>query len=582
VEAGALISELKRRRVIRALVGYGIAAFAVLQIIEPIMHGLHWPDEVLSYTVVALAVGFPVVVSLAWIFDVKSGRIERTTATQPMRTRVWLMLVGIGLLAAAPGVVWYFLVRGTAKSTASAPAGAPPIRSIAVLSFADLSPAKDQEYFSDGIAEEILNALAHVEGLRVSGRTSAFSFKGRNEDVRAIGEKLNVGFVLEGSVRKEGNRVRITTQIVNVADGYHLWSESFDRELKGIFAVQEEIARAVVEALKVKVLPGKALAAREHRTANPEVYNQYLLGKQFLNRASEDGTRRAKDALEKALALDPAYAPAWAALAEAVYMLGDAFGGTAAAVAEGQERGKAAAERAVALAPDLADGYVARATIRRLLSWDWPGAQADLERALSINPGDAVARKEYADLLATLGRVPEAITALRKAAEIDPLSGRIWNALGRCYSDTGQLELARSAFSRALEISPEYYSAHFSLGTTFLLEGQPGAAQAVFDLAPLGWRLLGTAMAQHGLGHPQESQQAIEAQIARAGHKAAFQIAEVYAWRGEKDRAFEWLERAYAQRDGGLAYVKYSPLLRSLRGGPRYTALLKKLNLPLD
>lgn len=221
----SLIAELQRRRVFRALVGYGIAAFAVLQIIEPVMHGLHWPDEVLSYVVVALAVGFPVVVSLAWIFDVNAGRIERTEpapASGPRGVRLGLLLVGIGVLAAAPGVVWYFVVRGHTRPVSSSTAAATP--SIAVLPFVNLSSDKEQEYFSDGIAEDILNALAQVDGLKVIGRTSSFSFKGKNEDLRTIGEKLGVSTVLEGSVRKARSRVRVTAQLIEAAGGSHLWS----------------------------------------------------------------------------------------------------------------------------------------------------------------------------------------------------------------------------------------------------------------------------------------------------------------------------------------------------------------------
>src|SRR2546425_6412349 len=260
MKLGLLISELRRRRVIRALVGYGIAAFAVLQIVEPVMHGLHWPDVVLSYVVVALAVGFPLVVSLAWIFDVKDGRIEKTPPAARMnRARLALVLLTIGVLAAAPGTVWYFYVRQIHKGAEVAP-------SIAVLPFVNLSSDKEQEYFSDGIAEEILNALAQVRGLRVIGRTSSFSVKGKNEDLRAIGEKLNASNLLEGSVRKSGARVRITAQLVEAADGSHLWSQQFDREMTDVFAVQDEIARAVVVALRLKLLPPQSGALDEQRT----------------------------------------------------------------------------------------------------------------------------------------------------------------------------------------------------------------------------------------------------------------------------------------------------------------------------
>ena len=250
----SLLVELKRRRVFRAMVGYGIAAFAVLQIVEPVMHGLHWPDAVLSYVVVALAAGFPIVVTLAWIFDVQGGRLERTEGGRPGIRRL-LLLAGIGVLAAAPGLIWYFGFRGRSQTPPASP-------SIVVLPFANLSGDKENDYFSDGMTEEIINALANVEGVHVVARTSAFSFKGKNLDVRKIGAELNVATVLEGSVRREGNQLRVFAQLIGVADGYHLWSKSYDRELKGVFSVEDELARAIVLALKPKLMRDRALAAQ--------------------------------------------------------------------------------------------------------------------------------------------------------------------------------------------------------------------------------------------------------------------------------------------------------------------------------
>ena len=413
------------------------------------------------------------------------------------------------------------------------------------------------------------------------GRTSSFSFKGKNEDLRVIGQKLDVAEVLEGSVRTDGSRIRITAQLISVSDGTHLWARTFERERGAIFAVQEEIAQAAVEALKVKLLPGKGPGTREQRTAHPEAYNQYLLGKQFSKLANEEGFRRAVEAYEKALALDPSFAPAWAWLAVDLDNL-SIFTSTASSASEAQSRAAAAAERAVALAPDLAESHAALAYTRSSV-FDWSGAQAELERALELNPGDASTRLEYAYLLATLGRVREGIVNARKAAEIDPLWSRTWNRLGRFYNATGELDLAESALKRALEISPEYYSGPYHLGTTYLLQRNPAAALAAFERAnPEANRLIGVAMARHDLGHRKESQLGLETAAARHSQAWAFQIAEGYAWCGERDRAFDWLERAYLQRDEGMAMLKFTPLLRSLHGDPRYAALLQKLNLPPD
>src|SRR5205085_4475140 len=263
------------------------------------MHGLHWPESVLSYVVAALALGFPLVVTLAWIFDVNEGRIERTAPAQgPRGGRVAPVLVVIGLAAAAPGTLWYFYLRGSHKSATQ-----PTSASIAVLPFVNLSSDKEQEYFSDGISEEILNALAQVDGLRVIGRTSSFSLKGKNEDLRSIGQKLDVANLLEGSVRKSGTRVRITAQLVTTSNGSHVWSQEFDRQLTDVFAVQEEIANAVVAALTPKLLSVHRTSTDEHRPANPEAHDQYLLARHFYARGSGDGFVRAVKALEKAVAL---------------------------------------------------------------------------------------------------------------------------------------------------------------------------------------------------------------------------------------------------------------------------------------
>src|SRR5262249_38441775 len=345
-------AELKRRRVFRALIGYGIAAFAVLQIIEPVMHGLHWPETVLSYVVAALAAGFPVVITLAWIFDVKGGRIERTapaaTSGGQSGARLALVLIGISVLAAAPGIVWYFAGPGTSKQPPRAPSATDQaMPSIAVLPFADMSPAKDQEYFSDGIAEEILNGLAQIEGLRVIGRTSSFSFKGKNEDLRSIGDKLRVSTILEGSVRKAGNRLRITAQLTEASGGSHLWSQTYERELTDLFAVQDEIAKAVVTAMKVKLVPrpGPAPSIIKRSTPNVEAYNLYLKGRYFWS-FRPDRKPEARKYFEQALQLDPEFAPAHAGLADWYATFGSWEDGRMAP-SEAMPRAKEEAERAL-------------------------------------------------------------------------------------------------------------------------------------------------------------------------------------------------------------------------------------------
>ncbi|TMA28204.1 MAG: tetratricopeptide repeat protein [Deltaproteobacteria bacterium] len=381
-------------------------------------------------------------------------------------------------------------------------------------------------------------------------------------------------------MRKEGNRVRITAQLLNAIDGFHLWSQTFDRELTGIFAAQDEISKAVVAALRVKLLPGQQ--PRRH-PVNPEVYNEYLLGKQFFHQLTAEGNLRAVAAFDKALAADPKFAPAWAALAIATFWVAD-VAESAAAIRQGYERAMQAAEKAVALDPDLAEGYAARGFLRSSIRWDWEGARADFERALALNPGDSEIHRWYAGaVLEALGQLAEAVAEARKAADLDPLSAAAWGRLGRVLWMSGELEPARAALERSLHILPEQSYAAANLAVTLLLQKRPAEALTAAGRSTQElFRMEGKAMALHDLGRDEEGHQLLDQLIARYSHGAAFQIAEVYAWFGEPDRAFEWLERAYQQHDSGLSSLKGDALLRGIRGDPRFKALLRKMNLPPD
>ena len=487
------------------------------------------------------------------------------------------LLVGAAVaLAALTAVVFGVRLR---RAPAPPPAAA---ASIAVLPFADMSPNRDQEYFADGLAEELLGLLAKTPRLRVVGRTSSFAFKGKNEDLRTIGQKLNVAAVLEGSVRKSGDRLRVTAQLVNVADGFHLWSETYDRKLTDVFAVQDEVAGAVVEALKLQLLAGELPSSAEHRTANPEAYNQYLLGQHFSKRGSLEDFRLAVDAFEKAIALDPAFAAAYAGLALVRFEVAEVGSGSRAELDRGRGAARHAVDRALEIDPELADGYIVRGSLRRRESWDWAGAQSDFQRALTLDPGQSSAHRNLGYLLGNLGRLPEAIAAVQKATELDPLLVDAWRTLGELLVSDGRRAAARPAFERALQISPESPRARLGLGTLALIEGKPAAALAEFERIPdEAYRLTGIATAHHDLGRARESQAALEALTAKYAHSAALQIAEIYAWRGEREAAFEWLDRAYTQRDAGMPLLKMEPLLGKLRDDPRYTALLRRMNLPV-
>jgi eukaryotic-like serine/threonine-protein kinase len=444
--------------------------------------------------------------------------------------------------------------------------------SIAVLPFADLSPGKDQEYFSDGLAEELLNSLVKIQGLHVAARTSSFQFKGKNEDLRVIGQKLNVAAVLEGSVRKQGQRVRISAQLIQVSDGFHLWSEAYDRDLTDIFAVQEEIARSVAGSLRVTLLGEKAPSPR---ATSVEAYNAYLQGKYFYVRPTKENLERAIAYNEQAIRLDPNYAPAWAALSKVHSFQAGAYGPV-----QEYSRAREAAERALTLDPNLADAHAAMGEIKLNYDWDWTGADGSFQRALALEPGNAEIVQGAADPAASLNHFEEALSLCRRAVELDPLRASAHHALAFHAWWAGRLDEAEGAIRKGLELDPQYLWLHTVLSRVYLARSRPqeALAEAERDTKP-EFRLQGLALAYHALARKQESDRALAELIAKNQKDAAFQIAEVYAFRGEADAAFTWLERAYEQRDPGLTNFKGDPLLKNLERDPRYAAFLKKMRL---
>jgi serine/threonine protein kinase len=455
------------------------------------------------------------------------------------------------------------------------PSAAP---SIAVLPFVDISANRDQEYFSDGLAEELLNDLAKIPGLRVTARTSSFQFKGKSEDLRVIGQKLNVASVLEGSVRKEGKRVRIRVQLVNANDGFHLWSETYERQLDDIFSVQEDIARSVAGALKVTLL-GKNPSASSSQTKDAEAYNSYLLGRYFHGRRTKEDLERAISYYTSAIQRDSGYAAAWAGLAEAHHRQAD---NGYIPVDEGYRKAREEVERALALDENLTEAHAEMGWIKRAHDWDWEGADASYQRALTLDPGNATALRGAAVLAFTLGRLDEAIELDYRAVRLDPLNVPTHNNLGLHTYYTGRLDEAASALKKALELNPDFPVARVLLGRVYLAQSQPQQAlkEMEQETDPV-WHLYGVCLAYQAAGRITEAEAALATFIKNHGETMAFQIAEVFAYRGKIDRAFEWLERAYALHDGGMADIKSDPLLKSLERDPRYAAFLKKMRLPL-
>jgi TolB-like protein/Tfp pilus assembly protein PilF len=496
-------------------------------------------------------------------------------------------LIWASALVAVVGIVGYYAFqwpaapRHTAEPVASAPpmlsaaVDAIPQKSIAVLPFVDMSEKRDQEYFSDGLAEELLDLLSQVPDLRVPARTSSFYFKGRTDDVATIAGKLRVAQLLEGSVRRSGNKIRVTAQLIRADSGYHIWSKTYDRDAKDIFQVQDEIANAVVNALKAQLLPAQPLASR-HRTDNTEAFAEYLMGNKLRESDTADSNRQALEAYRRAAALDPNYAAAYSGIADAEWRVADMITGEAA----GYQRSLEAAEHAIALAPNSADGYWARGGLRMVYYYDWAAAEADFRKALELDPNDVRVLRDYGGLLAGRGRTAEALEVMRKGIALDPLSARAWRQLALLELDLARFAEAKQAAQHLVVILPNSYLTRSVTGRIALAEGRYADALTEFRKDDSSaWKLIGSAMAEHSLGHAAASQAALDELILKRPATLAYQIAEVYAWRGERDQAFAWLERAYRQHDGGIGYVLHDSLLASLHVDPRYTALLKKLNL---
>ena len=476
--------------------------------------------------------------------------------------------------------------RPPAASPAPAGVDAP---SIAVLPFINMSDDAANEYFADGLSEELLNVLSKIRGLRVASRTSAFSFKGGKADIPTVAQKLNVAMILEGSVRKAGPRVRITAQLVHVATDSHLWSETYDRELEDIFAVQDDIARSVVSRVRAALMgerpdaSGNAQvtadvqAAVKGRSSNAEAYRLYLQGSFFMNRYNEEDTVKAIGYFRHALELDPDYALAWASLSSCYLSQG---ANAWAPFAESAERARDAAARALEAEPDLAAAHWALGAVRTYYDWDWKGAESCLRRALQLAPEDSQLIVRAATLMQNLGRREEAEALVPRALALDPLNVDAHLASGWRLTLAGRLPEAESAYLRARELSPQRAKVHFYLCDIHLLQGRPEEAlhEAEREVDET-FRLHGIGLAELARGRVAASDAALRELIRKHQSDAAYQIAEAYASRDDAGRAFEWLERAYRQRDAGLASMKIDPLLRGLHGDPRWPLLLQRMGL---
>jgi TolB-like protein/lipoprotein NlpI len=564
VEGSSIWARLRRRKVVQWGIAYAAGAWGFLQGFGYVSDLFDWPRLLPRFVALALLVGLPITVVVAWYHG---DRGEQRVSRAELAILTLLFLLGGGLF-------WRYQHAGEPAPVEPAPsntsAAAEP-RSIAVLPFVNLSADKEQEYFADGIAEELLNLLTQVPQLRVTSRASAFSFKGQNIGVPEIAKRLSVAHVLEGSVRKSVNRVRVTAQLIDVRSDTQLWSQTWDRQLDDIFAVQDEIAAAVVAQLKVKLL-GEVPKARP---VDPQAYTLYLQALQWANRLSADGYQRAEALYKQALAIEPDYPAALAGLA---MNYNRQVGAGLLAEGTGYDLAREATDRAIAIDPHYAPAYAVAGSLDIGQSNDLARAARDIGRAAELEPTSPFVLGRAAPLMYHLGRLDQAIALGEYQVARDPLDPTGHNNQGVRYLTAGRFDDAIASFQAVLRLSPDALWAHGSIGEALLLQGK---AQAAIEAAQKEHdeieRLIVLAMAQHALRNRAESDRTLASLIAKHARDAPVNIALVMAYRGEADRAFEWLDRAAEYRDPFLTEAVFLPYFASIRSDPRWLPFLRRI-----
>jgi TolB-like protein/Tfp pilus assembly protein PilF len=595
------LQRLKRRKIVQWTVAYVAAAFALLQGIDIVANRFDWPSQTIRFVILVIIVGFFVTLVLAWYHGERGA--QRVTGTE-------LLILAL-LLAIGGGLLWRFAsvsreppvvaAAGVPANPAANPASSlPPVRipekSVAVLAFDNMSDDKGSEYFSDGISEELLTVLQKIPGLRVAARTSAFSFKGKTATAQEIGEKLGVAHLVEGSVRKAGDVVRIAARLTNTTSGDETWSENYTRKLQDVFAVQTELAQTIVEQLKGRLtgaaanpttkaeIQNQVRAAARGGTQNVEAHESYLKGSFFLNRHSEKETDQARAAFERAVQLDPQFALAWAGLAQThVWDCNYATEGGQKGFNDHLAAARDAVARALAIEPDLPAALYPRAVIETNFDYNWNGAAETLRKALALAPQDSTLLEWAGSLALTRSQTQKGVDLIRQAVALDPVNAQARAILANNISNAGNQEESRAEYQRVIELNPSAPNSYAAIGMTYVVEGkfEEGATMAAKDSADWA-RLLTVSCARWGQKRVAESDAALAELIAKFGETAAYQVAEIYAYRKDKDKAFEWLERARRQRDAGIPGLRPDLLLNTLHDDPRWDAFLRAIGLADD
>src|SRR6266516_4624349 len=581
MKSGNFFAELKRRNVYKVAVAYIVTGWALAQGIAQVFPVFDIPNWAVRLIVLAIVIGFPIALAMAWVFELTPEGLKRTeaadvipgTAQQKKHALIYVVVIA-GLFSFG----LFFLVRYTARNSSSKSSSGLSAKSIAVLPLLNESGDPKDEYFSDGLSEELIAALAQIRELKVIGRSSSFRFKERKEEPKTIGEKLGVSTLLEGTVRKQGDKVRIVAELINAADGTELWSRIFDRELKDIFAVQAEIAKAVAASLELTLLGVKDAVATNASTKSVEAHNAYLQGHFYFARRNVEDYRKAITFFDQATRLDPDYALAYAERSEAWTFIGDL---NTEQKKDAWAAAKRDAEKAVAVGPNLAEAHAALGWVRFFVEWKFAEGLAELRRAKELAPANPTANDLLARVLVYLGQIQEAEKLARQAIELDPLDYLARGNLARILLAEGKLDEADAEARKAAQLQPTAAASHRWQVVVAVLRGDGEAALREAQLEPdEGYRRFELALAQYVRGDRKAADAALADLIANGRDQLAYQIAEVYAVRGEADKAFEWLQLSFDNHDTGTLSFLIDPLVRDLHTDPRYKSLLTKLGLP--
>jgi TolB-like protein/tetratricopeptide (TPR) repeat protein len=556
-------AKLRRRKVVQCGLVYVAAAWGFLQGLEYVSESFHWPEQLRQIAIIALLIGLPIVLVLAWYHG---DRGQQRITTPEFAILTLLLLIG-------GGAFWYYQRTSETATVATppSPTAVATDRSIAVLPFVNMSADREQDYFADGISEELLNLLAQVPELRVIARTSSFSFKGKVVDITEIARKLNVDHVLEGSVRKSGDTLRITAQLVRASDSSRLWSQTYDRQMADVFKVQDEIAAAVVTQLRIKLLG----SAPQVRQTDPKAYALFLQGREVMRQYNAEAIEESIALYRRALAIDPRFAPAWTELAAAYFAQVDLGLLT---TDQGLPMAREAINQALANDPTYAAAYARLAILDGVIEGDLAAAARHVEQGLARDPANLDLISSAGRIAGGLGRSDQAIALVEYLVARDPVNVMGHDGLGHAYRAAGRLDDALAQFRTVLKLSPGFGSEHYFLGEVLLLKGDAKAALAEIQQEPVeSYRRLGLSMANHALGRKAESDAALDEVIRKHEQTMAFNIAYALAWRGEADRAFEWLDKADKYRDLGLGLIARHPMLVSLHSDSRWLPLLRRL-----